>query len=231
MAGWYVRRGENVIGPIDGTKLKELAATGKLQPTDQIAKDAGGPWTEARRSSLFPKEPSKADGTQPPAIIPTAKQLPAVPQPQSTELTPQKSKVAVVVTTTKVVVGTVGRGLQSVGGAIGRSLAERSRRKHELKLAEIQAKAMADANRPPAIPQQSPAPAPVQTPASSQPIVFAPQMTTVVNVVNKNNADGCGCSGCASLIVLAFLGLVLWAIIANNNSSQPSRPPPSSSSR
>jgi GYF domain 2 len=38
MAGWYVRRGENVIGPIDQAKLKELAADGRLLPTDQLAK-------------------------------------------------------------------------------------------------------------------------------------------------------------------------------------------------
>jgi hypothetical protein len=54
MAGWYVRRGEKVLGPISSTQLKEGYAAGKLLITDEIAKDPGGPWTEVRKTSLAP---------------------------------------------------------------------------------------------------------------------------------------------------------------------------------
>lgn len=56
MAGWYLRRGEKVIGPIKVDKLKESVAAGKLLPTDQLAKDAAGPWTTAGKTKLFAVE-------------------------------------------------------------------------------------------------------------------------------------------------------------------------------
>ena len=55
MAGWYVRRGEKIIGPVPNENLRESAATGKLLPTDQLAKDAAGPWTDAANTEFFPK--------------------------------------------------------------------------------------------------------------------------------------------------------------------------------
>jgi hypothetical protein len=64
MAGWYVRRGEKVLGPISSTQLKEGYAAGKLLITDEIAKDPGGPWTEVRKTSLAPHAETR------PAIIP-----------------------------------------------------------------------------------------------------------------------------------------------------------------
>lgn len=52
MAGWYVRRGEKVLGPISSTQLKEGYAAGKVFGTDEIAKDPSGPWHEVRTTSV-----------------------------------------------------------------------------------------------------------------------------------------------------------------------------------
>jgi hypothetical protein len=59
MEFWYIRRGDCIIGPTDLVKLKELAADGLL-PTDQLAKDAGGPWTEASMTAIFAMTPTRA---------------------------------------------------------------------------------------------------------------------------------------------------------------------------
>ena len=83
MAGWYVRRGEKVIGPVDLARLRESVAAGKLLPTDQLAKDAAGPWTEARRTRLFakkPVEPPRLEPT-PQALVPKVEYLPVQEQP------------------------------------------------------------------------------------------------------------------------------------------------------
>ena len=61
MAGWYVRRGEKVLGPVDLERLKESVAAGKLLPTDQLAKDAAGPWTEAGAHNTFCEETGRTD--------------------------------------------------------------------------------------------------------------------------------------------------------------------------
>jgi TM2 domain-containing membrane protein YozV len=71
--------------------------------------------------------------------------------------------------------------LSSAGGAVARSMAERSRRKHELKLAKIQAQALADSQRP--APAQ--APQPTYTPPPPQ-----PQQSINVNVVQQINVVG-----------------------------------------
>lgn len=53
MAGWYIKRGEKVVGPVDLSKLKELVADRRLHPSDLLAKDLAGPWNEAGRTTLF----------------------------------------------------------------------------------------------------------------------------------------------------------------------------------
>ncbi len=68
MAGWYIRRGDSVIGPADLAKLKELAADGRLLPTDQLAKDAAGPWATAAKTNLFAPRPGT--NVMPPARCP-----------------------------------------------------------------------------------------------------------------------------------------------------------------
>lgn len=53
MSGWYIKRGEKIVGPVDLAKLKELVADGRLHPTDLLATDMAGPWNGAGRSTLF----------------------------------------------------------------------------------------------------------------------------------------------------------------------------------
>src|SRR5262245_60801023 len=76
MAGWYVRRGEKVIGPVELSQLKEAAASGKVLPTELLAKDAAGPWTQANKTTLF----AKPKGTFTP-LVPGAAAQQQQPQP------------------------------------------------------------------------------------------------------------------------------------------------------
>ena len=207
MAGWYVRRGEKVIGPIDLAKLKESVAAGKLLPTDQLAKDAAGPWTEASRTTLFaskPVEPPRVEPT-PQSLVPKVEHLPV--QEQTVQEQPDSSgKLATFIRATNVIIASIGRGTLAVGGSVVRSLSTRAKRRHELKLAKIQAQALSDSQHP-----QTPA-------ATSGPITFAPQIvqSTVVKVVNKNSG-GCGCSGCGAVLLLILLAVLALAIIGNMN--------------
>src|SRR5436190_10005257 len=147
MAGWYVRRGEKVVGPFPTDKLRELADGGKLLPTDQLARDAAGPWTEARQTKVF----AKVEPPAPTSLTPSPAMPPAVLQEQ-----PVPNKGAMVVQSVKVVFVTIGRSLQSITGVVGRSLSTRAQRRHEIKLAKIQAQALVDSQR-----QHTP-PAPIQ---------------------------------------------------------------------
>jgi hypothetical protein len=207
MAGWYVRRGEKVIGPVDLAKLKESAAAGMLLPTDQLAKDVAGPWTEASRTTLFANKEGEPSRPPPPpqqALTKVGNQpLAPVPEPLPVQDRPTFSdRMIMVVRGTNVFFATIGHGILSAGGAVGRSLSTRAQRRHELKLAKIQAQALADSQRPKVDPALPAAPA--------VPIIVAPQMTqtTVVKVTQ----NGCGCSGCGTLVMLILLG-ILGAII------------------
>lgn len=193
MAGWYVRRGEKVMGPIESAQLKQGYATGKLLPTDEIAKDPAGPWTEVRKTSIAKQEePAKP---QVPAVIQPAK--PAVPAVIQTEpelpSAPKGFKGVLV----------------STWASITRTISVRSQRKHELKLAKMQALA-------------------AQNPASqrvSQVTGAQPAIQTVVNVtnVNKNiNKGGCaGCGGCGTLVLLVVITLIIIAVVAQLQTPAP----------
>lgn len=212
MAGWYVRRGEKVIGPIDASKLKESVAAGKLLPTDQLAKDAAGPWTEAGKTKLF---------ESPPAVVPQVEQLTVVLEQES----PQ-SKIAPALQTGQLIAGKVAGGTVATWKALSQALAVRAQRKHEIKLAKIQAAAMADANRPP-VPQ----PPTYHRPAAREPVSPPPQIiqTTVVKVVNKNATGGCGCSGCGTLLLLLFIGFIALMIFSPKSERSTSTNTPAAS--
>ena len=161
------------------------------------------------RTILFakkPAEPTEPTEPTPQALVPKAEYLPVQDQPVQDK--PSTSdRIAIVVRATNVFLTSVGRGTLAAGGAVVRSLSTRAQRRHELKLAKIQAQALADSQRP-----QAPA---ASSAAPTGPIMFAPQMaqTTVVKIVNKNSG-GCGCSGCgpnSSLILLAVLAFAVYA--------------------
>lgn len=217
MAGWYVRRGEKVVGPVEVSRLKELAAEGKLVPTDQLAKDAAGPWTAASSTSLFREEPipglqgpqvqpESAHQITPAAGSPAVEQLP-IPHSPSTESTAGKVIRKGLTTLTN-----VGRGALYTGGAASRWFAVRSKRRHEIKLAKIHAQGLVDSQR-------------LQTTAQASAraaVTTSPQLvqTTVVKVVNRNNG-GCGCSGCGLILLLIVLGVIAALIYSGMNPSPP----------
>jgi hypothetical protein len=147
MAGWYVRRGDSVIGPADPAKLKELVAAGKLLRTDQLAKDAAGPWTEAGRSVFFAPRPG-ANIMPPPLPIARGAIPPAPPVQPEQDQPAGVGKVATMARTSKAIVVTVGQSALAAGGAVSRAISTGSQRRHELKLAKIQADALAAGQRP-----------------------------------------------------------------------------------
>jgi hypothetical protein len=67
-ANWFVRGGGKVYGPIDGAKLKQLAAEGKIDGQTEVAVDANGPWHPASAvKGLFPAAENRTQGVQPAA--------------------------------------------------------------------------------------------------------------------------------------------------------------------
>lgn len=203
MAGWYVRRGEKVVGPVELGRLKELVAAGKLLPTDLLAKDVTGPWKQAGRTTLYatepatPPTPSKADAEPASAaLVPKTEQLPAVAEPR------ERSRTITQVTGA-VFLG-IGRGVVATWSALSRSLTTRAQRRHELKLAKIHAKAIAESRRPPA----SKASATPQTTGPPPQVV----QSTVVKIVNRHQG---GCSGCGLILLLILLGVLAPVIFGS----------------
>jgi hypothetical protein len=203
MAGWYIRRGDSVIGPATIAKLKELVADGRLRPTDELATDAGGPWTEAGRTPLFLPQPGA--NVLPPApqtLIPKSDNPPALETKPNPDQRASIGKIAAAVRTSKTIVVAIGQGALTAGGGLSRAISAWSQRRHELKVAKIQANALAAGQRPDASPTAHP----------TGPIAFSPQtfQTTVIKIVNRN--DGCGCSGCGSVLLLSLLAILAYVI-------------------
>ncbi len=208
---WYVRRGTKIQGPIAAAALKKLAEGGQLKPTDELAKDPAGPWTAASRTSLFtaPTAPREELEAPPPVSTPAvpapaAKPMaivPAEPAPRALEPTIERHQVAPPAAAPRVNI------LVATLRVVGQSLAERSRRRHELKLAKIQAEAL----RPRA--PSAVAPRTAVPPAAQMLGGMPPQITqtTIVNVTQKGSG-GCGCSG-AGCLLLFLLGLLLLVAI------------------
>jgi len=46
---WFVRRGDKESGPFEQAVIQQLAASGKLRPTDLLRKGLGGSWVQASR--------------------------------------------------------------------------------------------------------------------------------------------------------------------------------------
>jgi hypothetical protein len=221
MAGWYIRRGEKLVGPVELPKLQELVAAGRLLATDELAKDVTGPWKVAGLTTLFatprPDTPPVGESTPSP-LVPKGETLPVVIESSDPVESPTTGNSVIHVG--QVIFSGIGRGMLATFGAVSRSMATRSQRKHEIKLAKIQAKALADSQR--AIVH---APRHTESIAAHAPAVFSPQLkqTTVVQVVNKNKQSAYGCSGCGAILLLIILGLL--ALIGFGNSQRQPAPP------
>jgi hypothetical protein len=71
MASWYVEKRGRQLGPFTGTQLKELVATGRLEPGDLVRRDdrtKAVPASEVR--GLFPRPDAGAIHAEPPASAP-----------------------------------------------------------------------------------------------------------------------------------------------------------------
>ena len=211
MAGWYIRRDEKVIGPVEITKLKELVVDGRLRPTDFLAKDPAGPWTAASRTTLFAKLPSA------PSVPATTQQTSPAPLAPIAGEVPVEHESHKSGTGGALVFGaSIGRSVVALGSAIGRSLSKRAQQRHELKLAKLQreheitlAKLQTQSR-----PESTRTPAPVTRPPT---ITFSPRVIqkTVVKVVNRQQPEGCGCSGCVVIVLVIFIVMVVLAIISS----------------
>lgn len=137
MAGWYVRRGEKVVGPVELPKLKELAAAGRIVPTDLLAKDVAGPWTKAGKTTLFAKPSSKPLPV--PAVPPDPPATTIVRVKQSPQDADSPNKGLAVLRGGLSAISSIGRGAMATGSTVGRKLSQRSQRKNELRSAKIQA--------------------------------------------------------------------------------------------
>lgn len=73
-AVWYVQVGSRVQGPLDGVKLKALAASGEVVPSTPVGKSSRGPWIPAGSiHGLFPRgfgvaTVGRGTATAPPAV-------------------------------------------------------------------------------------------------------------------------------------------------------------------
>jgi hypothetical protein len=91
---WYVRRGDEVFGPFDAAKMKALAAKGEINPSMEVAQQAGGPWHAARTvRGLFPASPPAAPAKTPDSAFkkpPLAESPPTTKPPGSGKAEPTK---------------------------------------------------------------------------------------------------------------------------------------------
>ncbi len=72
---WYYARGEEQVGPVDESQLKQLVDDGSLYPDDLVWRDGMADWVEAREipelygseTAYYPQEPpvQSAPGSQP----------------------------------------------------------------------------------------------------------------------------------------------------------------------
>lgn len=74
MAQWYVVRDGKEHGPITPEKLKELAVTGRLQPTDPVRRDdMPAPRAAGEVKGLFPASEKPAGRSTPPPLPPSVR--------------------------------------------------------------------------------------------------------------------------------------------------------------
>ena len=87
MANWYVKRGTQTAGPLTPERLKELAAQGKIQNTDQVRKGEEGSFQQAGQiPGLIPVRDSE-----------TWDEFEVNTQPQTQTTTPKKNNTALIV--------------------------------------------------------------------------------------------------------------------------------------
>ena len=71
---WFYSKGGQQLGPVPFEQLKQLAASGQLQPSDLVWKDGMSQWVESR----------KVKGVFPPPTVPSPQVQQDFPQPAAT---------------------------------------------------------------------------------------------------------------------------------------------------
>ncbi len=60
---WYISRGGQRVGPMDGAQLKQMAGSGQLQPTDHVWREGMAEWAPAKQvKGLFPAAAAASAG-------------------------------------------------------------------------------------------------------------------------------------------------------------------------
>jgi membrane protein YdbS with pleckstrin-like domain len=110
MAEWFVKVGDKVHGPLESTKLKQLASAGKINGTTEVSQKASGPFVAAANvKGLFP---SATQSTSPKDSTPSAAPVRA-PAPVSSGLSKPESKAPI---------SDAVDAVKSVGGYVGKTL-------------------------------------------------------------------------------------------------------------
>ena len=90
MSQWYYSKNNQQLGPLSPEQLKQLAASGQLQPSDLVWREGMSQRTEARKvKGLFPIESREKS---PPSMEPTTAPIPpeqSVPSPQPSDDKPE----------------------------------------------------------------------------------------------------------------------------------------------
>ena len=54
---WFIKKGQNKVGPYTSSQLREIAYEGGLTPQDHVLKEGTTEWVKAKRlKNLFPNE-------------------------------------------------------------------------------------------------------------------------------------------------------------------------------
>lgn len=82
MAGFFYTQNKQKRGPVSSAELKQLASSGKLQPSDQVMKEGSNKWVLAKSvKGLFPGQRPAEPAPQP--MAPPPAPLPESPEPLS----------------------------------------------------------------------------------------------------------------------------------------------------
>lgn len=88
IAAVFVRRGQQVLGPIPSTRLRELVRLGKLTASDEIRRDGTEQWVHARQIRGLFDAPQALTNTNAvaPRVLPTPPSDPQRPQSEASEV-------------------------------------------------------------------------------------------------------------------------------------------------
>ncbi|HVU86922.1 MAG TPA: hypothetical protein VHD36_06350 [Pirellulales bacterium] len=232
MAGYYIRRGDKVAGPNSTDQLKLWASEGKLLPTDEIAKEPGGPWSVVAKTKLAQALPAASTAMVPQQQQAASVQVPAVveaPAAPPTDMQELAGPVFAILRASKVTARVVTQPIVKAASATKSAIAVSSQRRHEIKLAKLANERIAAERDRELAKQQQPAPVAPQPqvmaqmpPGYQQPVINITNVNT--NVIGQQQGYKRWSPAVAALLSLIFPGLgqlykgqllngVIWCIV------------------